>query len=257
MKRVLALMSAFLLSPVALAADPAADKIVECMRGNLPTTLRIQEFELTAVDRAKGKRVLKGKLYAKNDKGRVRAMIRILAPADLANASYLIREGTERDDMFVFLPALNRTKRITGGSADGPLFGTDLSYADIKQIHNAFSGGPVKLEGAEKLGERAVHRLSMAPAAAAESRYSRINAWVDAQTCVALKMEFIEGTVARKLLMTNPKALKQAGAHWYSSEALMRDLKEGTQTTLKITGVISDSKLSDNLFNATTFHIGG
>ena len=257
MKRVLVLLGALLLSAGAAANDPATDKILECMRSNIPTTLRIQEFELTAVDRAKGKRVLKGKLYAKNDKGLVRAMIRILAPADLANASYLIREGAERDDMFVFLPALNRTKRITGANADSALFGTDLSYTDIKQIHNAFSGGPVKLESADKLGERAVHRLSMTPNATAQSRYSRLNAWVDTQTCVMLKMEFLEGSAVRKLLMSNPKSLKQSGTHWYSSEALMRDLKEGTQTTLRITGVTSGGKLSDNIFNATTFYIGG
>lgn len=263
MKRATVLLAAVLLAPGAFAAGaPAAgsaEAVRDCMRNNIPDSLRIQEFELTAVDRAKGKRVLKGKLYAKKDgkSGLVRAMLRILAPSDLANAAYLVREGAERDDMFVYLPALNRTRRITGSSADGPLFGTDLSYADIKQVQNAFSGGAVTLEGADTVDGRPAKRLDMVPRADAQSRYSRLKAWVDDKTCVALRTEFYEGAVLRKRLSANPKSLVQSGQRWYAAETEMRDLKDGTHTTLKITGVTSDPRLSDNLFNAATFYIGG
>ena len=37
-------------------------------------------------------------------------------------------------------------RRITGGQLDGQLWGTDLSYNDLKQLQNAFSGSQVTLE---------------------------------------------------------------------------------------------------------------
>lgn len=256
MKRAILLLVTLLAQP-AFAADEAVNKVLDCMRANIPQTLRIQEFEITAVDRSKGERTLRGRLYGKNEKGLVRAMVKIMAPPDLANAAYLVREGKDRDEMYVYLPALNRVRRITGGSADGSLFGTDLSYNDIKQVQNAFSGGPIKLEKPEGIEGRPMHVMSMVPRADAQSRYNLVRAWVDQQTCVAIKMDFYENDTARKRLSASIKALKRAANHWYLEEAEMRDLKDNTYTTLKITGVSSGDKLADRYFNASTFYVGG
>lgn len=254
MKRITMLLALLLVASSANAGDVATEKVLECMRANIPKIMRIQEFELTAVDPAGGTRLLTGRLFAKRENDLVRAMVKIKAPPDLSNAAYLVREGVKRDDMFIFLPALNRVRRIVGGSADSPLFGTDLSYNDIKQVQNAFSGGPVKLEKSQMIEAKPMHVLSMTPAGEAKSNYSLIRAWIDQKTCVAIKVEFYEGAKIRKRLSSPVKALKQAGENWYVSEALMEDLHSKTRTTLKITGLTSVAKLSDRYFNPTSFY---
>jgi len=254
MKRTKLLLALLFVAGTASANDAETDKVLECMRGNIPKVMRIQEFELNAVDPAGGSRLLRGRLFAVRDNDLMRAMVKIKAPADLNNAAYLVREGKERDDMFIFLPALNRVRRIMGGSADSPLFGTDLSYSDIKQVQNAFSGGPVKLEKPDAIEARPAYVLSMTPSAAAQSNYSLIRAWVDQKTCVALKVEFYEGATVRKRLSSSPKTLKQAGSNWYVSEALMEDLRTKSHTTLKVTGLSNVDKLSERYFNATSFY---
>lgn len=253
MKRAQMLLALLLVAGTASANDAATDKVLECMRGNIPKVMRIQEFELNAVDPAGGSRLLRGRLFAVRENDLMRAMVKIKAPVDLNNAAYLVREGKERDDMFIYLPALNRVRRIMGGSADSPLFGTDLSYNDIKQVQNAFSGGPVKMEKADTIDARPVNVLAMTPSAA-QSNYSLIRAWIDQKTCVALKVEFYEGATARKRLTLPSKSLKQAGSNWYASEALMEDLRSKSHTTLKITGLSNVDKLSERYFNSTTFY---
>lgn len=237
-------------------AGAPEDKLMNCMRANIPQTLRIQEFDLAATDRAGGSRLLRGRLYAKREDEKLRAMLRLTAPNDVNGASYLMREGEKSDEMYVFLPALNKVRRITGGSSDGPLFGTDLSYADIKQIHNAFSGNQPVIEAAEKLDGRAVKRLSVVPHQEAGSRYSRIRAWVDDESCVALKVEFLEGNSVRKRLTGPAKALERSGSYWYLSEATMEDLKEGSRTRLKITGVKSGVDMANRFFDTRNFYVG-
>ena len=237
-------------------AGAPEDKLMSCMRANIPQTLRIQEFDLAATDRAGGTRLLRGRLYAKREDEKLRAMLRLTAPNDVNGASYLMREGEKSDDMYVFLPALNKVRRITGGSSDGPLFGTDLSYADIKQIHNAFSGNQPIIEAAEKLDGRSVKRLSVVPHQEAGSRYSRIRAWVDDESCVALKVEFLEGSSVRKRLTGPAKALERSGSYWYLSEATMEDLKEGSRTRLKITGVKSGVEMANRFFDTRNFYVG-
>jgi hypothetical protein len=253
MKRIWVLL-ALLLSGTA-AADDATTKILDCMRANIPSALRIQEFDLTTVDPSGGERTLRGRLFALRDNGLMRAMIKIKAPPDLNNAAYLIREGKERDDMYIFLPALNRVRRVTGGSGDSPLFGTDLSYNEVKQVQNAFSGGPARLEKADTLEGRAVSVVAMTPITHEDSHYTLMRGWIDQKTCVALKIDFYEGTNVRKRLSAPAAGLKQAGKTWYVTEARMDDLHAKTHTTLKITGLSSGDKLSERYFNASSFYL--
>ena len=237
-------------------AGPAEDKLMACMRANIPATLRIQEFQLTSVDRKGEKRLLTGRLFAKREKELLRAMLKLSEPADVQGAAYLIREGLKTDEMYVFLPALNKTRRIMGGAGDGPLFGTDLSYADIKQVHNAFSGGAPKIEAREKLENRPVTVLGVVPAPDAASRYSRIKAWIDDASCMALKVEFMEGTTPRKRLLAPASAIAKSGDYWYLSDSTMTDLKLGTKTQLKITGVKSGEDVANRYFDSRNFFLG-
>lgn len=256
---VLLLVAPALAAAADTAAPPLRDAaaVIECMRGNIPQTVRIQEVSLVAFDRGGGSRELRARLFGKRDGERVNLMLRIDAPPDLAGASYLVREQANGDDMYVYLPALNRVRRILGSSADSPLFGTDLSYADVKQIQNAFDGGNVALAGQGQVGGRTTYRLSMKPTTADQTRYERIDTEVDTQTCVALRAEFYEAGQLRKRLDADPESLQQADGHWYAADAEMSDVQAGTRTTLKVIGVTSGARLSATLFNPKTFYIGG
>lgn len=251
-----ALASSLLLSAAAVQAGPAEEKLLTCMRANIPPTLRIQEFQLTSVDRKGEQRKMSGRLFAKREKGLLRAMLKLTAPVDLSGAAYLIREGEKTDEMHVFLPALNRVRRITGGAGDGPLFGTDLSYADIKQVQNAFMGAAPKIEGKEKLESRPTTVVSAVPTPESGSRYSRIKAWIDDASCLAVKVEFMEGTTIRKRLAAPASAIAKAGNYWYVSQSTMSDLKLGTKTELKITGVKSGEDVANRYFDARNFYLG-
>jgi len=253
---VLALAGSAALLSGAVQAGAAEDKLIACMRANIPQTLRIQEFDLTATDRAGASRLLRGRLFAKREEDKLKAMLRLVAPADVSGAAYLLLEGEKADQMYVFLPALNKVRRINGASSDGPLFGTDLSYADIKQVSNAFSGSSPTLEASEKIEGRAVKRISVVPHAESGSRYSRIRAWVDEASCVAVKAEFLEGDIVRKRLVSPTASLTKAGSYWYAGEATMSDLKEGSHTKLKVTGVKSGEDVANRYFDSRNFYVG-
>lgn len=240
-------------------ADEASQKILDCMRANIPETLRIQEVELTATDRAGGNRTLKGRVFAIKEKGLARAMLTINAPSDLNGAAYLMRqtEAGRGDEIYFYLPAVNRVRRISGASADTSLLGTDFSYNDMKELQNAFAGSDAKLEKTDAIDKRAVSVLALAPPAGATSRYSGVRAWVDQKSCIALKVEFYEGKTLRKELTAPASSLQESDKHWYAGEAQMRDLKDGTKTQLRIVGVTSGKELPSRLFDPHLFYIGG
>jgi hypothetical protein len=248
---------AMLFWPAAAFADPALDQLSACMRANIPQTVRIQSVEITAVDRLGGERRLKGKLYGTREKDRARVMMRIESPQDLAGAAYLVRETESGDETYLYLPAVQKVRRISGGQLDGQLWGTDLSYNDLKQLQNAFSGAEAVLEAPiEPYQGRAVKAVTFKPRAEDGSRYRSIRTLVDKKTCVALKVEFTEPAGIRKVMTVNPADLKKADSHWYASKAEVRDVKNGTRTRVTVTGVSSGDKLASRYFSPQSFYLG-
>lgn len=261
MNRLGILLALAIAMPVHAAAD--LQEILQCMRANVPETLRVRKIELTATDRAGATRTLQGRLFAKREQtavgeAPVRAMLRIEAPPYLAGASYLVREvkGSRDQGMYVFLPSVHRVRRVTGALVDGSLLGTNFSYNDFKQLETAFAGATAKLEGADSIGQRAVHVLSFNAVPSPGARYSSVRAWIDRQTCVPLQAEFYIGKTARKRLVASEGALRQAGDSWYLSEIEMRDLQDGTKTVLRVLDVAAGGSVPGSYFDPQLFYLG-
>jgi hypothetical protein len=242
----------------AQAADPAFKKVYDCMRATVPNELRAQDIEFNSTDRSGASRTLRGKLYAIREKGLARISIRITSPANIAGAAYLVRErgGDHEDDMFVYLPGVGRVKHITGAFANGSLLGTDFSYADTKLIQNAFSGADGKLEAPEEIDKHPVQVFSLSPKSPTASAYSLIRIWADQKTCIPLQADLYQGETLRKRLSAPVTALTPAGKYWFLSQIDMRDLKEGSHTTIKIGSAAAAPDLSAGLFQPNTFYQG-
>lgn len=253
---------------VAIAACPAladsgADRVLACVRANLPPSLRVQHIELDTTDRSGADHSLIGKLYAMRDTrsgadGLMRVMLRIDGPDYLAGASYLMRQGKpgEEDEMYVFLPSVNRVRRVIGDAGYDALLGTNFSYVDFRQIEGAFGGAPAQLEPAQEVDQRLADVLEFKSTGPSSGGYSSVRAWIDRQACVAVKVEFYDGQTLRKVLTAPAAGLSHAGGSWYPSQAEMRDLREGTSTRLRLRDVSSDGELPTRLFDPRLFQLG-
>lgn len=271
--QALALLSTLGSSAPAIAAEASAESVLNCMRGNMPPTLRLRDIELVSTDKSGAARSVSGRVVAMREprddgNGPLRAKLTIDKPANLKGASYLIRQTDDylNEGMWVYLPSVKRVRRVTGTFADGSLLGTDFSYEDFKQLESVFDGAESVLapDSAEKINERAIHVLNItpkpqaaAPGSEAKTVYSQVKVWVDQQACLPVQAEFMEGKTLRKRLTTPPGAIREAGGgRWYLSSMEMTDLRSGSKTSLRVLDVSSGTKLSPNHFDPKMFYLG-
>lgn len=253
---------AVLLFSTAALADADLDRVLACARANAPPDARMQQVELTSSDRSGGKRTLRGRLLSRNERSpagdRVRALLKLDEPADLAGSAYLMIEGANplQDGLYMYLPAIGRARRVSGTSADGPLLGTHFSYYDFRQMQAAFADSEALLEDPELLDQRQTHVLSFSPPQGSGSRYSVIRVWVDQQTCVPLKAEFRDGLTMVKVLTVPAAALRQSAKRWFATEVRMTDLEEGGTSVLRILGTAAGVEIPANAFDPATFYLG-
>lgn len=257
MKHVLLTMLLSLSLSCPAFAQITTQEVIDCIRANVPAKLRAQTFELESTGRSGSSRKLQGKLYAMEEQGLLRIMLRVLNPPDVAGSAYLLREAKDeqQDHIYLFLPALNRVRRLSGGEAGQSLFGTDFSYSDFKQMQVGYANGDSMLEAPAEVEQRPVHVLVQKPKDAKISPYSLTRSWVDQKTCVILKADFYMGDQLRKQLTSSSDALQTTGSHWYLSKMLMTDLKEGTHSTLTVELAVGEKDLSQFYFNPSTFSV--
>jgi hypothetical protein len=258
MKNAVLVLAALVFSGAAQAGDAGFDKVMNCMRSSVPPMLQAENFQIESTDKAGATRSLQGKFYAKRDGEKLRVKLYITGPSSVAKASYLVieKQATSEDDMYVFLPSVNRVRHVTGAFANGSLLGTDFSYAEVKEISNAFSGADGQLEGTDKLDGHDVNVISLKPLATQKSPYKSVKAWVDQKSCFVVKAEFNTGNTVRKRLTVPFDHIKQSGKYWYLSQIGMEDLVKGSRTVMYLDGVDSSKDIPSSNFNPATFHLG-
>ena len=234
-------------------------EVTECMRANIPGTFRVQSVQFVTVDRSRSQRLLSGRVVASREDDLIRANLRLESPPDLKGAAYLTRETRDgRDEMYLYLPALNRVRRVVGGTRNNPLFGTDFSYNDLRVIHSAFSGDQVTLLGTDTLESRPTHRLEVLRAEDDEEGPEKMQAWVDAESCVALRIDLLDGSdTLLKRIVSPAESLKQLPTgQWYAEQVVAEDVVAQSTTTLTIRGIEANLNVPERIFNPRSFYLG-
>jgi hypothetical protein len=248
------------LGGTATAADPAdpVEEVESCVEANLPRTASIQTVRLVSRSRAGSERTLAGRIHWKRGEGRQsKALVEIEAPEDMRGSAFLILQKEERSDMFVYLPELRRVRRISGRTASGSMFGTDLSYEDAERLQRMAKDARVERKPDANEAGREAFVLEAVPADETKSEYQGVRSFIDRETCTLLKAEFLgRGGRVAKVVTVDPAALGQQGGVWYPREILVRDLEDATQTQVIVEKIEIDPEIPDRLFTESNLARG-
>ncbi len=240
-------------------AEPAmqtAEQIRACARKNFPVETSVQKMVLIANDRSGGQRTMNAEMFWRIDKdGFSNVMIKISAPRDLSGSSYLVLEKSERDDMFMYLPAVQRVRRIVGNMKTKPLWGTDLSYEDVKQLQGVALAGTLTRQDDGKIAGRDAYVIQTVYDSAEESAYGRVVTNIDKATCMPLQVDFFDQEgMAVKTLEIKHETLTEIDGRWQMRDLKMVDLHNKTFTEIQVEEVTSDESISGRVFSSHTFH---
>jgi len=129
-------------------------------------------------------------------------MTRFAHPTDIKGTGFLqIENSAAEDDIWVYLPALGKTRRLASNNKRDSFFGTDFAYGDI--LLPAVDEYEHKLLREEAVDGADCHVIESRPREARtrdDTGYSRKISWVDSRTFVERKVEYYD--TRDKLLKT-------------------------------------------------------
>jgi hypothetical protein len=183
-----------------------------------------------------------------------KALVRFLEPFDVRRTSVLIVENEgANDDLWVYLPALRMTRRISASQRADSFFGTDLSYEDVEPKHaedyEVTLGGPAEdAEGCIVLDIRA--RPTFA------STYERMISCIEPERAVIRWTDFERKGVRVKRLRMDPQSVRPVGKRFIPYLIIVDTFATRSQTLVKTQSYELVGELPEKLFSTWNLEAG-
>lgn len=145
-------------------------------------------------------------------------MTRFAQPADIKGTGFLQLENRAADDdIWVYLPALGKTRRLAANNKRDSFFGTDFAYGDI--LLPAVAKYQHTLLRQEKVDGSDCYVIESTPRDAKtrdDTGYSRRITWVDTRSYVERKVEYydLRGTLLKTQTTHELKQVDPAKGRW-------------------------------------------
>jgi hypothetical protein len=186
-------------------------------------------------------------IQSAREDGLSRMLVRFTAPDDVAGTAFLLREREGgADEQVLYLPALQRTRRITGSQRRGAFMGTDFSYADL-EVRRADRSTCQRLDDEEVEGQPA-YVIEVSPETRSEDDpYAKAKMWIHQRTMVPLRVDLYgdDGEVEKRMQVHR---LERVSGRWMATETTMETLARGSRTLLRLDEVDPDARFPPETF---------
>jgi outer membrane lipoprotein-sorting protein len=246
-----ALLGALALPAMAITGREVAENMQNRETGD--TTHALVNMRLVDSSGQTSNRVIEQ--YGRDDsQGLTQNIIIFHEPASVADTRFLTLENANRDDdQWIYLPALQRVRRIAGSEGDSSFMGTDFTYDDL-QTRNIDEYRYELLREDEFQG-RPVYVVETTPNDPDDSQYARLVQWVDQERWLPLQIEFYD-TDNELLKVNSVSRVERVQGYWTIINNTMENVQTGHRTELAIQRFQYNEDLPDSLFTTNFLETG-
>ncbi len=186
------------------------------------------------------------RVFRKSDDSGEKQFLEYLAPADVRGTKFLsLAEKGQDDQMWLYMPALGRERRVAAHMTGDSFMGTDFTYEEI--------GGSIVYEdqySAQRLADAEVEGVSCyvldLRAKDGSAQYEKVQMWVWKEELIPLRVEFWHPapTLKKTLTLGNFRLVE---GELIPHRVVMADNVQGTRTILEI-NKISQEEIDEQIF---------
>jgi hypothetical protein len=179
--------------------------------------------------------------------GETANLFRFLDPEDIAGTGLLSLDKANGDsDQWLYLPALDRVRRISADRKGGRFVGSDFYFEDLQERKP--SRDRHRILGKQAENGMLCQVLESVPIDAKDSVYKKRLSWIDPDTAIPQRVDFFEKSAMTpsKRWLLRKKQLNQG--YWTVTDSRMIDLQSGHETRVVVDAAQYDQNLPAKLF---------
>lgn len=203
---------------------------------------------MSLTERGKSPRVRQMITYRLDKKaGVVATLIRFTEPVDIEGTGLLTLDKADGEsDQWIYLPALERVRRIASNRKGGRFVNSEYYYEDLRdrKVHQ----DEHRVVGRETVSGVECEVLESIPVEAGNSVYLKRLSWIDPTTLLALRIDFFEKSPEMPSKRWEAARRGRVQGYWTVLDSTMTDLANGNQTRLRVERMLYDRRLPSRLF---------
>ncbi|MBN2718139.1 MAG: outer membrane lipoprotein-sorting protein [Deltaproteobacteria bacterium] len=177
---------------------------------------------------------------------------RFLEPADVKGTGVLSFDyESKSDDMWIYLPALRKTRRIVTSEKAKSFMGSEFSYADMNTpTLSDYTFRTLKEEQVDGVGCWKIEALPKNDGVADDEGYSKKYVWIAKNEFTIRKAEYfdLDGALLKVLISKDVVVVDQAKGRYRSKYMEMTNKQNGRQSIFKIEKIENVPNTSDSYF---------
>lgn len=183
----------------------------------------------------------------KRKPGEVSVLSRFTEPADINGTGLLTLDHPIADsDQWIYLPALDRVRRINASRKGGRFVNSEYYYEDLRDRKP--SQDQHRILRRETLNGVLCDVLESIPIEAESSVYLKRVSWIDPATLLPQQVDFYEKNLQEPTKRIQAKKIAKVQGYWTVLDSTVTDLASKNQTRLTIDKIIYDRRLPAQLF---------
>ncbi len=217
-----------------ITAQEVMDKAAETR--NAPADV-MYEAEMILVEKDGTEKIRRIKYYMKGDE---KSLMRFLSPAEIKGVAFL---ALSDEQMYLYMPAFKKIRRIASHIKNEDFMGTDFSYEDMGESEYDEKYSAKIIEEKEK-----EYVMECIPKEGSDVGYSKLKIWIDSERWLMDKVEFYGKKGKLLKILTNTEAEKIQG-YWTHKKMEMHNVVDQHKTIFKLIKVKFDNGLKDDFFS--------
>ena len=183
-----------------------------------------------------------------------RRLVNFLSPADVRGTkTLLIEHSAGDDDIWIYLPAMKKVRRLVANNKKDSFVGTDFSYGDV--IGHKVEDWTHKQLPPEKIDGRdcyVVESTPKRPEVADNTGYSRRVSWIDEESYVALRGEIYDqsGALLKRTKAEDVQRVDSKNERYQPMKLTAENVQTGHKTIIEFTNFKANVGVGDEVFAA-------
>lgn len=254
------------LSTAVAAADLSALEVMQRVDNRYDGDSSIAEYSMVLIDRRNRQRVRDLRIVSKDFGRDTKVLSLFKSPADIRGTAYLNFDwdDTDRDDdSWLYLPALQRVKRLATGDKSDSFLGSDFTYADINGFEidwydYRFVNESELVDGQDCWVIEMTPKLEFKQRAEAETGYSKIQSWIRKDNFVQARGQVWELRGNRIKFFTSSD-IEEIDGVWTIKRLQVVTTRNGRQehaSVLQLNSVQYNIDVSDEVFTTENMQRG-
>lgn len=240
-------------TPAPAQAQDARQMMAEALKSTkLSRSVAVGRFRLINKDGQTRIRDVTSTTELKSDGVNNRRVVRFNSPADVRGTAVLtVENGAADDDIWVYLPAMKKVRRLTASNKKDAFVGTDFSYGDvIGHPVEEWNHRLVRAEVVDGVRTRVVESVAINPGVVASSGYSKRISWLREGDNVPVKIEYYgpAGALTKVYTAADIRLVDTRAKRFQPMRQTMRTIATGHTTVIEYANVRTDATIAPDSF---------